>query len=192
MSKKNPDDFFYFFMEKIYFYFCKIYFFRFFLVLYILYNMRYSKNVFTAHWISKGGKGLPKDLWNEPLNLPKKSYLHMAVKPLLFNIFWWDFFLPQVLIEIRRFRMFLAMPDHLRRPYPLEQGWPSECRIILGISNVIRNSCGHPCSRGVRSASDDPTSPKTCGIDVSRWVLAVLKKSRQKILNNSGFTAIWR
>ena len=89
-------------------------------------------------------------------------------KKYLEGFFQQDFFKPEVLIEICRFRMFLVMPDHLRRPYPLEQGWPSECRVILGISNVIRNSCGHPCSRGVRSASDDPTSPKTCGIDVSR------------------------
>ena len=50
--------------------------------------------------------------------------------------------------------MFLAMPDHLRRPLPpLEHGWPSEFRVILGIPNVIEIQVSIHIREGIRGAS---------------------------------------
>ena len=80
----------------------------------------------------------------------KVKFFQNALKLFLEDIFRRDFFKPQVLIEIRRLRMFLIGCGHMRHPIPLlEHGgspkyW-SETWISIHVSD--QDLGDPPCSR---------------------------------------------
>ena len=66
------------------------------------------------------------------------------------------------------------------------------CILQRKYTEILTNFAVPRCSIGGMGVTGGPKSRKTCAIDVSRWVLAVLKKSHRKISSRFLFRAIWK
>ena len=66
------------------------------------------------------------------------------------------------------------------------------CTFLLTTVITSSNRIFHHVPERVWGAPCGPKSSKTCGINVSRWVLEVKKKSRQKIPSRKSFRAFWK